>query len=149
MKRFNFRLDALKRLAIADESLQQIELAKREHALSEAIGRVSDGEATANASRARLQRLVDAERALPRDVSIAIREMDDAARLTACARAEALARRKDADEARARLEEHVMRRRMLERLEVRARAAHTVEAVRDEQKEMDELATRSGEGERA
>lgn len=77
---------------------------------------------------------------------MAIREMDDAAQLTERARRELSGHQKVADEARARLEEHIIRRRVLERLEARAQDAHAFEAARKAHGEMDELALRSADG---
>jgi flagellar export protein FliJ len=139
-KRFTFRLDALKRLATADESLHRIELARREQALRASLDHLDECGRVAETARASLQELIDGGAPSSAQVSRAIRAIDDAAHFVARAASDVETRKQESAEARAALEEHVTRRRVLDRLEQRARREHTIEADREGQREMDEEA---------
>lgn len=140
MKRFTFRLEALKRLAAADESLQRIETARREHAVRKCLDHLDECRRVSETARARMQELIDGGRPRPDAVSQAIHQMDDASSFVERAEADVDAAEHEATAARVLLEEHVTRRRVLERLEERARRQHGVEQERLEQREMDETA---------
>lgn len=143
MRKFVFRLEALRRLTEARERARAVELAASETRRREAETRTRERAAEERGVEARFRAAQATGAVDPRVAAILLRQLADAGTRS---RQAADAESRDTDEANAardRLAEEMRGRKTLDRLRERTQRTFDLESRREDERELDDLATRT------